>query len=175
MEKDIASKLEALFKKYNRLMYTIAFRILNDHQLAQDAVQMSFIKIMNNIKKINEIDSNKTKIYVVIICRNVSINLYNKRKRNDPIALEDIDESLADNANNIDENIINMEKVSELKEKTNMLNQSYADIIALKYVLGYSEKEIAKMLDISEENVRVRLHRAKNTLIKLLRNEGEII
>ena len=46
MINDKTDKLESLYNKYNGLMYSTAFRILNDHQLSQDAVQMSFVKII---------------------------------------------------------------------------------------------------------------------------------
>ena len=65
MIKETTDKLESLYNKYNGLMYSTAFRILNDHQLSQDAVQMAFVKIIRNIKIINEIECNKTKALMV--------------------------------------------------------------------------------------------------------------
>ena len=61
-----------------------------------------------------------------------------------------------------------MEMLSVVKEKIKLLYPPYADIIALRYTYEYSEKEISIMLDISMQNVRVRLHRARNSLIKLI-------
>lgn len=165
------SKVEALYLKYNRILYNIAYRILNNHQLAQEAVQVSFIKIIENIVKIEEIDCNKTKAFLVIICRNISINIYNKQKHNNLLLIDDFDESIPDNSFNIDEQLINLEMLSLLKEKIKMLYEPYADIITLKYIFDYSEKEISKILDISEQNARVRLCRAKKSLIKLIQED----
>ena len=161
MTKDMSNKLEALYKKYNGLMYSTAFRILNDHQLAQDAVQMSFVKIIKNIEIINDIECNKTKGLMVIICRNLSIDLYNKRKLSNSITIEEIDELIPDYTYSIDEQLIKHESLIALREQIKMLHQPYADIISLKYFYEFSDKEIAKILDISEQNARVRLHRAK--------------
>lgn len=174
MTKDMSNKLEALYKKYNGLMYSTAFRILNDHQLAQDAVQMSFVKIIKNIEIINDIECNKTKGLMVIICRNLSIDLYNKRKLSNSITIEEIDELIPDYTYSIDEQLIKHESLIALREKIKMLHQPYADIISLKYFYEFSDKEIAKILDISEQNARVRLHRAKTSLIDLIkRNESK--
>lgn len=173
MIKETTDKLESLYKKYNGLMYSTAFRILNDHQLAQDAVQMAFVKIIRNIKTINEIECNKTKALMVIICRNISIDLYNKRKHNNLIAIEEMNEYIPDYAFNIDEQMIKYESLKALKEKISLLHQPYAEIISLKYFFDYSDSEIAKILDISELNVRVRLHRAKNSLIDLVKTDEE--
>lgn len=171
MTESSTKKLENLYLKYKRIMYNISYGILHDYQLAQDAVQMSFIKIIENIKKIDEVDCNKTKAFVVIICRNISINIYNKRKHNSALPIDEIEELLSDNSSDLEEQLINIESLSLLKEKIKAIYEPYADIITLKYIFDYSEKEISKILDISEKNVRVRLHRAKNSLIKLIKAE----
>ena len=80
-DSDERNKLEELYLKYSKDMFKVAYRILNDYYLAQDAVQQSFIKLIDNLNKINDINCNKTKAFVVIIIRNVSINLYRKRKK----------------------------------------------------------------------------------------------
>ena len=72
---------------------------------------------------------------MVIICRNVSINLYNKRKRNNQITIEEIDEVIPDCTYSIDEHLIKNESLADLKEKIRLLYQPYADIIALRYFL----------------------------------------
>lgn len=174
MKKDLAIKIEALFLQYNRFLYSIAYKILNEHQLAQDAVQMTFVKVIDNIKAIDEQNSSKTKAFMVIICRNIAINLYNKRKFNPSLMLDEIDNSIPDYSYNPDYQIISLESLAELKTKIKMLYQPYADIIALKYIFGYSEKEITKILDITEQNVRVRLHRAKTSLMKIINNGDEM-
>lgn len=171
MDEHSIRKVEALYFKYNRIMYDIAHRILCDHPLTQDAIQMSFIKIIENIDKIVDVDCNKTKAFLVIICRNIAINIYNKRKYNNLLFIDGFDETISDNAFNADEQLINLERLSLLKEKINMLYEPYADIITLKYIFDYSDKELSEILDISEQNVRVRLCRAKKSLIKLIQEQ----
>lgn len=70
------SKPESLYTKYGKDMFRVAYRILNDYQLAQDAVQVAFIKLIDNIDKIDEVNSNKTRAFAVIVVRNISINIY---------------------------------------------------------------------------------------------------
>ncbi|NLM74790.1 MAG: sigma-70 family RNA polymerase sigma factor [Clostridiaceae bacterium] len=164
-------KIEDLYLKYNKILYTIAYRILNNHQWAQDAVQATFVKIIENIAKIGDVDCNKTKVFIVIICRNISINIYNKHKRSSVLPIEKFDEITPDYSFCLEEELIGLEGLSLLKEKINMLYEPYADIITLRYIFDYSEKEISKILDITEQNVRVRLSRAKKSLMKLLRED----
>ena len=100
-------------------------------------------------------------------------HLYNKRKRNNTVAIAKVDELISDYTYSIDEQMIKHESLTALKEKIRLLHQPYADIISLKYFYDYSDSEIAKILDISEQNARVRLHRAKNSLIDLINADEE--
>lgn len=64
-------KLEALYIKYCNDMFRVAYRVLKDWYLAQDAVQTAFLKLADNLDKIDEINCNKTRAFVVIIVRNI--------------------------------------------------------------------------------------------------------
>ena len=55
--------------------------------------------------------------------------------------------------------------ISELSEKS-------SSVLKLKYIYDYSDREIAELLNISQENVRVRLHRAKTALLQKLTEGG---
>jgi RNA polymerase sigma-70 factor (ECF subfamily) len=47
--------------------------------------------------------------------------------------------------------------------------------LSLKYDAGYSYKEIANILDITEENVKKRLYRARNKLKEIMSEQGASI
>ena len=57
-------------------MYYTANNILKDSHLAEDAVHNAFLRIINNLEKIEDINSHKTKGLIVIIVKNVSIDIY---------------------------------------------------------------------------------------------------
>ena len=167
------SKLEALYNKYHTYMYRVAYSVLKDSFLAQDVVHSVFIKLIDNLDKIDEIDCNKTKAFIVIITRNLSINFYRERNKRKDIGLEYIDNILPDNSRPIDEIIIGAETLDMISSNIKKLYEPYADILSLKYFFHYSDKEIAELLDITHANVRTRLHRARQSLIKLLLEDEE--
>lgn len=167
------NKLEALYEMYHLDMFRVAYRVLNDYHLAQDAVQSAFINLIDNLDKIDQVDCNKTRAFVVIITRNISINLYRKRKRQKDVLLEDVENILPDNSQFIDEKIINAELFERLSSKIKDLYAPYADILSLRYFYHYSDKKIAEILGITHENARIRLYRAKQSLIKLLMKDEE--
>ncbi|MFY9278647.1 MAG: sigma-70 family RNA polymerase sigma factor [Caldicoprobacterales bacterium] len=102
-------KLEELYYKYHKYVYKIVYNILNDSYLAQDVVQSVFIKLIENIDKIDRIECNKTKAFIVIITRNLSINLYRKRNSHKNMVLENIEDVICDTSQPIDERIISEE------------------------------------------------------------------
>ena len=165
-------KLEELYLKYQKDMFRVAYRILNDYHLAQDAVQLAFIKLIDNLDKINEINCNGTRAFVVIIVRNISINIYRKRRKESGISLDEMEYDIPDNNElALEDKVINNEMLAKILLKIKEMHPPYADIISLKYFYHYSNDEIAKMLDISNENVRVRLHRGRQSLLRLLSDE----
>lgn len=56
----------------------------------------------------------------------------------------------------------------KLAEALTQLNKDYAEILTLKYYYDFKDMEIADALNISHENVRTRLHRARKALLKLM-------
>jgi len=57
-------------------MFYVAKAILHDDFLAEDAVHDAFIKIIRHLDKIDEIPSNKTKSFMVIVVERTSIAIY---------------------------------------------------------------------------------------------------
>ena len=79
------SKFEKLYLRYRDTMYAVAYRILQNPQEAEDAVHHAFLKIIENISKIQEIDCPKTKGYVVTIVENRAIDIYRRKKAHDAL------------------------------------------------------------------------------------------
>lgn len=166
--------LEQLFVKYNKLMYYTAYQILQDQYLAEDAVQTAFLKLEKNKFKFYSISCNKTKCFMVIIVRNIAINLYNSKKKE--IVTYDEDELMEipdDHLLPLDV-VINNERIGEINQLLDSLDSKYADVISMRYFSDYSIEEIASLFDISEQLVRVRLYRAKKLILEQI-NEGELL
>ncbi len=165
------SKLEVLYNNYKYTMLYVAKGILKDQDLAEDAVHKAFIKIIDNLEKIDDPICNKTKSFLVIIVRNTAIDMYNHRKKQNVVTFDEAYIVKEDFNSSPLELIISEESIDSMVENIDKLDVKYSDIILLKYFYEYSEKEIAKLLDISYENVRVRLHRGRK-MIKEMMEKG---
>lgn len=158
-EKD---KFERLYLQYRDLMFYIANQILQNEQDAEDAVHAAFVSVAENIEKVFSPDCPKTKGYIVTITENKAIDLYRQKKRH-PKTL------LLEETAGLD---VSCEGNVAIARCFSRLAARDRDILMLKYRYGYTAREIAKMLNISEANANKRLQRAKDKLEQLCKEEG---
>ena len=102
---------------------------------------------------------------MVIIIRNVSINIYNEQNKIATIEIDDLD--LVDDEKSIENIIMSNENLNHLIQLIQNLKPIYQDVILLRYQ-NYTHKEISEILKIKEQTVRKRLERGKKKLRKLL-------
>lgn len=162
-------KFEEIYHRYRWLMFSTAKEILKSKELAEEATQEAFIKIAKIVNTIEDAYSYKTKNYVVLITRNVCLDVLDKEKRH--MGLLNLDDNeISDTVEYFDLQTLEMQSIVEVIET---LADEDRDIIQLRYFYNYSEKEIAQMLDFKYDAMRKRLQRAKNKLGKLLKEKGE--
>lgn len=155
-------KFEALYFKYRQLMFQVANGILQDDYLAEDAVHKAFEKILKNLDKIHDVACPKTKGFIVIVVKHVAIDFYRKRKRENIVELNE-NERIREYVLGVEQVVI--DKIEHpLTRAILLLPHHYSEIILLKYSHNYTERQIADLLGLSEENTKKRLQRAKKKL-----------
>ncbi len=155
---DEKSKFEDLYNKYKSTLITVAYQILKDRTLSEDAVQETFLALARNMKNISGRNCIQIRNYLIIIVRNASYRIYSKQKKE--ICIEDIDENIPD-LQNIEIDTEDKAAQQKLMALIKTLDEKYADILILKYFYDLPDKEIARTLGISLENAKIRLHRGK--------------
>jgi len=165
------NKFDYLYNKYKKLLLYKAYQVLNDYSLAEDAVSEAFLRIYKNIRKIDDADSNQTISFLVTIVKNVSITMFNSEKRGSVVELEGYDR---EDDFNLEEFIVSEDAAKNILSIVDSLKEEIKAPFLMKYAKGLSHREISQILNISENNVTVRIHRAKKKLAELLRREGDI-
>lgn len=160
-------EFEEMYIKCRQQMYNLAYCILHNVQDAEDAVHQSFLTIANNYEKIKQKKCQDSPRYFVIICRNVSINMYNKNKRTAEHLTEINNNQVA-----VDVDFLANIAYEQLMNVISTLPDSYKDVLYMHYIYQFSVKEISKMLDITVDNVWKRIERAKK-LLKTRLEESE--
>lgn len=173
-------KIESLYSAHGKAMHTIAYRILKDESSAEDVVQQSFLKVMNKLHRIDFSNENKTKKLLMIIARNIAIDVYNSRKNissnTDYIEAVDCDDSeLFLSIKSPCDELIEKEQHTLIMKMIDNLNPIYRDVVMLEMIYGYSRKEIAQLLNVKYDTVKKRSKRAHDMLEESLRKEEELI
>ncbi len=163
--------LHCIYQQYVGLAYYIAFDILQNKEDAEDAVQETFVRIIKNISKISDPFCTKIKNFVIIICRNVSLDMMKKRELAKMEKLSDCISNKhyeADPYDVVSEN----ESLQIIVDAVHELPYRYKDCIYMKLVLELDYQEIADILKQKAETVRKRLQRGKKILSKKLEGIG---
>ena len=154
-------KLERLYHRYRDAMYHAALGILKNGLDAEDAVHLAFQRVAENLDKIHAEDCHKTGGFLVIIVKNISIDILRRRKRE---AALPVHRSVPETAC--------PEMRAALTRAIKSLPEQYRTVLLMKYTHGYENGEIAALLGIREDNVRQRISRGRKLLAEMLREEG---
>lgn len=167
---------ERLVRDHIAWMLALAERILHDHALAEDAVQEAFLAAFRGLDKFEGRSSLKTWLHRITV--NASLTKLRRAKR---LAEQPIDEYLPEFDRyecRIEAPLTDRAPVEDLLESADLraqitkgidaLPESYRIVLQLRDIEGYKTSEVAALLDISESNAKVRLHRARAALKALL-------
>ena len=160
-----AEELERLMNDYGDAVFRMCYLYLKDYQLAQDAVQETFIKAMKAYDSFEHRSSEKTWLIRIAIncCKNVMRSRWFQIRENNP----------GDHSERADVDPIDrfLEKDS-ISSAVMKLNANDRQMIVLYYYQGMSAKEIAAVIGRTENAVAQRLNRARDRMKKILTEAG---
>ena len=150
---DDKSQFEELYNKYKNEAYHIAYRILCDNALAEDAVADAFLSLARSFKTVVSLDERKQHGYIVVTVSNAAKMILRKGRRHfDDVEFKE-DEYVPDEEITVHDRLW-------IKECMRRLCEADREILYLKYSLALGHGEIALALGISQEASRKRLRRS---------------
>ena len=151
----------ALYERYHSSMVALAYSMLADRDLAEDAAQEVFAIACRDIGSLKS--KERFAAWLAGICRNVSRQMLRANKGK-PVALGD---------NPAAEHRDDMEDRREaIRRALWSLRASERELIVMRYFDGFSQGHISEVLDISPQAVNGRLVRAKRKIAKYLKRNG---
>ena len=142
-------------------LFRLALRITLNRFEAEDIVQDTLIKVWNRRSDWNDIDS--IEAFSLTICRNLSLDRI-KKKENNNDSLEDVKGAEPLASSNPQDRMIQVDRVGLIKQIVDLLPEKQRSCMQLRDFEGKSYKEIATILDITEEQVKVNIFRARQAV-----------
>lgn len=150
-------------------LYRIAKARLYNEADVEDAIQETIIRAFKSIKKLKNSKFFKTWIIKILI-NNCNV-IYKKKKWNN--SLIEYQENIInkDKIINIDNNLEFIEEGIDFNNMMKALNYNERIAITLFYTQGYTNKQIGKILNVSENTIKARISRARDKIRKLYKED----
>lgn len=155
--------IENLYKKYNKMIYGVAFGILKNKEDSEDIVQTVFSKLYTIDKEKMPKDKEATWLYTVT--KNEALLFL--RKKSDAYDLEQVYN--VENQNNEINELIDKENYNQL---INKLDSKEKEIVSLKVISNFSFKQISELLGEPTGTVKWRYYKSIYALRLILSNLG---
>jgi len=166
--------LEELYRQSSETLLGVCLRYTKNIQDAEDVFHEGFIKILNNLKTIK--DERKIWSWMIRIMANTAINFLKKQQKlgeNEFIENDQSDYSMTADVKEEDM-ILDIISEKELYELIGKMPNGYRVVLNLYAIEGFSHKEIAEMLNISESTSKTQYQKAKLKLKKLIEEKKGI-
>ncbi|CAL65511.1 RNA polymerase sigma factor [Christiangramia forsetii] len=160
-----------LVDRYQNFVFTIAIRILKVTEEAEEVAQDSFIKAYDSLSSFRGDSKFSTWLYRIVYHKSLDRIKMNKRHRTYEIN-EEVTEDTLNHIENGLEFMLSAERTQIIKNCISQLPETEAAIISLYYLEEQSVKEIVKVTDLTEDNIKIKLYRSRKKLFSLL--EGYI-
>jgi RNA polymerase sigma-70 factor (ECF subfamily) len=149
---------------HRRAVYTIACRLLRNHEDADEAAQLAFVKAWDARFRFR--GDAQLKTWLTRIVLNVSKSMLSARRPCE--ALPD-ESSWADSAQpDPDHRIDRVRSRDELRRAVGQLPNRQQEVVMLKVYEGLTHREVAEILELSEGAVKAHLHQAVSNLRRRL-------
>jgi len=154
-------ELIQILTPFKNKMFRYAYSIIGSKFEAEDIVQEAIIKVWKKKENFAEIDNKEA--WVITIVRNLAIDKVRARKKK---STSDIDDyfHISDNAPGPDVKLEQSDAIKKVAEIMNTLADTQKEIITLRDIEGYTYQEIADIMGLKVDQVKVYLFRARKTL-----------
>ncbi len=171
-EQDEAA-LATLYDRYSSLLFSLSLRIVKERQEAEDLLQDVFLQVW---EKAASFDHNRGHLYgwLVTLARNRSIDRIRHRQslQRRHQKLEEgaiLDAPIQQASNSPLETVVALERASYVREAMQTIPQEQKDVIMLAYFGGYSQSEVATILQIPLGTVKTRTRQGMRKLEQTLK------
>jgi RNA polymerase sigma-70 factor (ECF subfamily) len=143
-------------------LFRLAFRITLNSGEAEDVVQDTMIRVWNNRDQWQEIES--IEAYCLTVCRNLALDRSAKKDAQTLELPSEDSETTGSNAPTPHDEFVRQERLQLVHNLLNELPEAQRTILHLRDIEGRSYKEIATIMNATEDWVKVNLFRARQKI-----------
>lgn len=159
MEKDA---LNLIYRKYQNEIYLYLYSLCHDWALSEDLAQETFLKALMSLPAGHP----NVRAWLYMVARNLCLNAIRRKRR--CISIEKLAGNFASRDDAVTASLIMNESHMKPYGAINALDARRREILQLQYFSRLSQKEIAAIMHITPENVRILSYRARMELKKYL-------
>ncbi len=162
-----------IIDKYKTMVYSLAYRMCGNYHDSEDIAQEAFVKTYQSLSHYNSAFRFSTWLY------QITLNITRDRLKKKNIESISLDNTFSDRKvmknglisgqkNDPEHHLDNQDKKEKMQQAIMALPVQYREIIVLRHLQDLSYRELASILKISPDTVKVRLYRAREQLKKIL-------
>ena len=161
-----------LVDRYKDLVFTLALRMVKDREEAEEVSQDTFIKVYKKLNKFKGESKFSTWIYKVTYNTCLDRIKTYKRKYN-TVEINEYTAHQVKTSTTAYDTLVEQEQAEQLRNCINLLPSEDSFLLSLFYFEEQSLEEIAKVIGITANNVKVKLYRSRKKLANILKENLE--
>lgn len=166
LEGDI-SKFSYFIEKYKDMAFSIAFRIINNREDAEEIVQDSFLRAFKSLKKFRFDSKFSTWFYRIVVNNSLS-KLKREKQDTRNIDIDKVSDSIIENVESVYKGLIQADQQKFINYALSELCIEDRLLLTLYYLNENSIEEIAEITNISQGTLKMKIHRARKKMYIVL-------
>jgi RNA polymerase sigma factor (sigma-70 family) len=161
-----------LVDRYKEMIFTLALKMIKNREEAEEVSQDTFVKVYNSLNKFK--GDSKFSTWIYKIAYNTCLDRLKKNKKEEnTISIDEFSDHLVKTLDNALSALEEKERKQTIQNCLNLLSREENFLLTLYYFDDQNLDEIAKIMDINSNNVKVKLFRSRKKLAVILKKQLE--
>lgn len=161
-----------LVDRYKEMIFTLALKMIKNREEAEEVSQDTFVKVYNSLNKFK--GDSKFSTWIYRIAYNTCLDRLKKNKKDEStISIDEFSDHLVKTLDNALSALEDKERKQTIQNCLSLLSSEENFLLTLYYFDDQNLDEIAKIMDINSNNVKVKLFRSRKKLAVILKKQLE--
>ena len=166
------SRISELYDENKLVLLSLAKNMLNNRELAEDAVHSAFLSIIESKKKYFELDSRNFRYLAVLIVKNKCIDILREQNKYSGTPLDEMEFCIEAGGKSVEEQVMFESEYEAVRGHLKAIDVISKQVLVMKYYYGMSYKEIGAELGLTQKQIDNRIMKAKTKVRNLIGREA---